>query len=395
MVVIGSAGLLIRVPPQIVGLSNVGDANDIADRGSHQRLLLSSRRMWQSCSRPGAGQAELAAQPGRPPRQPAGGRGRWPASTAAPPLRAAGRPGRGRARQPGRPEPPDQHRPQRHGGRGQRAGRAGPRAALPRPRRPAPQRRLPHRGRAPPPGQARTAARPGPGRAAGPALPRGAPDPRRPAHPGRRPPRRGPDPPMGLTLRELNRATLARQLLLRRERLAVADAVRRVVAIQAQEAPSPYIALWNRLAPFDPAGLDAAFAERGGAQGDAHADHAARGGRARTTRCSTMRWSRRCGRRACWTAASPPPACPPPTSTPWPRDVLAFASRPRTQRGGGGDAGRPPRRHPRARGLVGPPQLRPPGPRPHRWAVVVRPAARVHGRARRRRPGTRTGPSGR
>jgi hypothetical protein len=65
---------------------------------------------------------------------------------------------------------------------------------------------------------------------------------------------------MDLTLRDLNRATLARQVLLRREPLPVLDAVRRVVAIQAQEPPSPYIALWNRLDPFDPADLDAAFA---------------------------------------------------------------------------------------------------------------------------------------
>ena len=65
---------------------------------------------------------------------------------------------------------------------------------------------------------------------------------------------------MRLTARRLNRATLARQLLLRREPLEVAEAVRRVVALQAQEAASPYLALWNRLAPFDPTRLDAAFA---------------------------------------------------------------------------------------------------------------------------------------
>ena len=63
-----------------------------------------------------------------------------------------------------------------------------------------------------------------------------------------------------LSARRLNRATLARQLLLGREPLDVTDAVRRVVALQAQEAPSPYLALWNRLDRFDPAGLDAAFA---------------------------------------------------------------------------------------------------------------------------------------
>jgi len=66
---------------------------------------------------------------------------------------------------------------------------------------------------------------------------------------------------MSLTARQLNRATLGRQLLLRRERLGVVDAVRRIVALQAQEPASPYLALWNRLADFDPADLDAAFAD--------------------------------------------------------------------------------------------------------------------------------------
>jgi len=65
---------------------------------------------------------------------------------------------------------------------------------------------------------------------------------------------------MKLTARQLNRATLARQLLLRREPLGVVEAVHRVVALQAQEAPSPYLALWNRIADFDPADLDAALA---------------------------------------------------------------------------------------------------------------------------------------
>jgi hypothetical protein len=67
---------------------------------------------------------------------------------------------------------------------------------------------------------------------------------------------------MRRTARRLNRATLYRQLLLGREPLDVAGAVRRVVALQAQEAASPYLALWNRLAAFDPADLDAAFAGR-------------------------------------------------------------------------------------------------------------------------------------
>jgi len=59
----------------------------------------------------------------------------------------------------------------------------------------------------------------------------------------------------------LNRCTLGRQLLLRREALGVVDAVHRVGALQAQHAASPYLALWNRVTAFDPADVDAAFAE--------------------------------------------------------------------------------------------------------------------------------------
>lgn len=65
---------------------------------------------------------------------------------------------------------------------------------------------------------------------------------------------------MKITARALNRATLARQSLLGRESLDVVDAVRRMVALQAQQPAAPYIALWNRLSDFDPAALDAAFA---------------------------------------------------------------------------------------------------------------------------------------
>jgi hypothetical protein len=53
---------------------------------------------------------------------------------------------------------------------------------------------------------------------------------------------------MKITARELNRATLDRQLLLQREPLGAVDAVRRVVAVQAQTPASPYLALceWPR-----------------------------------------------------------------------------------------------------------------------------------------------------
>ena len=66
---------------------------------------------------------------------------------------------------------------------------------------------------------------------------------------------------MRLTERQLNRATLERQLLLRRQRLGVVDAVRAVCALQAQSPASPYIALWNRVDAFDPAELDRAYAD--------------------------------------------------------------------------------------------------------------------------------------
>lgn len=67
---------------------------------------------------------------------------------------------------------------------------------------------------------------------------------------------------MSLTARQLALATLDRQLLLERRRLDVAEAVRRVCALQAQAPASPYLALWNRVQDFAPEDLDAAFADR-------------------------------------------------------------------------------------------------------------------------------------
>src|SRR5438132_13477617 len=54
-----------------------------------------------------------------------------------------------------------------------------------------------------------------------------------------------------LTLRELNRALLARQLLLKRARIGAVDAVERLGCLQGQWAPSPYVALLSRLAGFE------------------------------------------------------------------------------------------------------------------------------------------------
>jgi hypothetical protein len=65
-----------------------------------------------------------------------------------------------------------------------------------------------------------------------------------------------------LTLRELNRTTLLRQLLLRRERLSPVRAVERLAGLQAQLPPSPYLALWARLEGFERSSLERALLRR-------------------------------------------------------------------------------------------------------------------------------------
>jgi Winged helix DNA-binding domain len=65
-----------------------------------------------------------------------------------------------------------------------------------------------------------------------------------------------------LTLRELNRALLARQLLLERKPLRVPAAVERLGGLQAQHSSSPYLSLLARLEGFERTQLTAALERR-------------------------------------------------------------------------------------------------------------------------------------
>jgi hypothetical protein len=59
-----------------------------------------------------------------------------------------------------------------------------------------------------------------------------------------------------LTLRELNRATLARQLLLERKRLGPGRVIEHLVGMQAQSAQAPYVGIWTRTESFRRASLE-------------------------------------------------------------------------------------------------------------------------------------------
>lgn len=65
-----------------------------------------------------------------------------------------------------------------------------------------------------------------------------------------------------LGLRALNRALLARQLLLARAELDPVVAVGQLVGLQSQAPQAPYVGLWTRLVDFDPAAVSAALTDR-------------------------------------------------------------------------------------------------------------------------------------
>src|SRR4029453_18556662 len=65
-----------------------------------------------------------------------------------------------------------------------------------------------------------------------------------------------------LPTRELNRALLARQLLLERSELPLEGALEQGAGLQAQYAPSPYVGLWSRLRDFRRDQLTTALEER-------------------------------------------------------------------------------------------------------------------------------------
>jgi hypothetical protein len=70
-----------------------------------------------------------------------------------------------------------------------------------------------------------------------------------------------------LTRRELNRALLARQLLLERAPISIPRALERMGGLQAQYAPSMYIGLWSRVDGFERDALTRALERRSVAQG--------------------------------------------------------------------------------------------------------------------------------
>ncbi len=70
-------------------------------------------------------------------------------------------------------------------------------------------------------------------------------------------PRRSKPEPGRLSLRDLNRATLARQLLLARAKTTPLAAIEQLAGLQAQVPRPPFLGLWSRVADFERADLHA------------------------------------------------------------------------------------------------------------------------------------------
>ena len=65
-----------------------------------------------------------------------------------------------------------------------------------------------------------------------------------------------------LTLRQLNRATLTRQMLLERRAVAVGEAMAQLLGLQAQRAMAPFVGLWSRVEGFRREDLAGAIGDR-------------------------------------------------------------------------------------------------------------------------------------
>ncbi len=75
------------------------------------------------------------------------------------------------------------------------------------------------------------------------------------------------NPERTLTEGELNRALLARQLLLERSGASLPKVLERMGGLQAQYAPSMYIGLWSRMEGFERDQLDRALERRSSPRG--------------------------------------------------------------------------------------------------------------------------------
>ena len=65
-----------------------------------------------------------------------------------------------------------------------------------------------------------------------------------------------------LTNRQLNRATLTRQMLLERSDMAIVAAIEHLIGLQGQVSEGPYQALWSRLTGFRHGALTDLIVER-------------------------------------------------------------------------------------------------------------------------------------